>query len=325
MAPVTTFAAEELHSVNPYEGFRADEYPLDLQGWGSEHPIFRKVLEEIKPQLIIEVGSWKGASAIHMARCLKDLGLQAKILCIDTWLGAIEFWGDKQDPERYLSLSLKNGYPTIFYQFLANVVKSGFQDVIVPFPQTSVTAARWLRQHGVQADAIYVDGSHEEEDVFLDLCSYWQVVAPGGVMFGDDYDQYWPSVRSAVRRFAQVFAIEYESDDRKWLFRKPNVSQDKALACEEGSALNIANSIRFEVLTEQLAILLQKMEVRRDYDRVKQELQSVRAEAARFKAEASRLQSQLNGCAEWWKAIQQSHTWQWFARHAIKLRFPLDV
>jgi hypothetical protein len=298
-------------------------------------------LEEVKPKLIIEVGSWKGASAVHMAQCLKDLGVQAKILCIDTWLGAIEFWGNKQDPQRYLSLGLKNGYPTVFYQFLANVVKSGFQDVIVPFPQTSVTAARWLRQQGVQADAIYVDGSHEEEDVFVDLCGYWQVLAPGGIMFGDDYDQFWPSVRAAVQRFSKVFSVECESDDRKWLFRKPklNVPQNTALVDNEDQVLSITNSVRFEVISGQLTTLVHMMEVRNDCDRVKQELQSARAEAAGlkteaahlkaeaagFKTEAARLQSQLNGCAEWWKAIKQSHTWRWFARHAIKVRFPLDV
>jgi len=34
----------QLHSQDPYDGFEAGEYDLDLQGWGSEHPIFREVL-----------------------------------------------------------------------------------------------------------------------------------------------------------------------------------------------------------------------------------------------------------------------------------------
>jgi hypothetical protein len=46
---------------------------LDLQGWASTHPIFEKTIETLRPELIVEVGTWKGASAVHMAKLLHGL------------------------------------------------------------------------------------------------------------------------------------------------------------------------------------------------------------------------------------------------------------
>ena len=46
-----------------------------------------KVIADVKPKLIVEVGTWKGASAIYMAKICRKLELNTEIVCIDTWLG----------------------------------------------------------------------------------------------------------------------------------------------------------------------------------------------------------------------------------------------
>jgi len=52
-----------LHKTNPYEEFDFKSWPLDAHGWGGESPAFRELIAQIKPRLIIEVGTWKGESA----------------------------------------------------------------------------------------------------------------------------------------------------------------------------------------------------------------------------------------------------------------------
>jgi NAD(P)-dependent dehydrogenase (short-subunit alcohol dehydrogenase family) len=47
-------------------------------------------------------------------------------------------------------------------------------------------------------DLIYVDGSHDYDDVAADLAAYRPLVRPGGVMFGDDYCGSWPVNISTV-------------------------------------------------------------------------------------------------------------------------------
>lgn len=207
-----------LHKTDPYERFDYKTIPFDPQGWASQSPAFRDLISQVKPRLIVEVGTWKGASAFEMAGISRELNLSCQIVCVDTWLGALEFWTDQTDPDRYLSLQLRHGYPSIYYQFLANVCHQGFQDRIVPFPQTSSIAALWFRYFGITADLIYIDGSHEEEDVYRDICDYWEIVADGGILFGDDYA--WDGVRLALTRFAKEEGLRISFASEKWVLKK---------------------------------------------------------------------------------------------------------
>lgn len=116
-----------IHGKNIYEGFDYPSFDFDPQGWGSQSPAFGKIIEKHRPQFIIEVGSWKGGSTLTMAKELKNQRLDsAVILCIDTWLGAVEFWEDQEDQSRFKSLACKHGFPQVYYTFLANVCHAGF-------------------------------------------------------------------------------------------------------------------------------------------------------------------------------------------------------
>lgn len=201
-----------------YDDFE-DLLPLDLQGWNGDGQVHRDLIDEVEPSLVIEVGTWKGQSAINMATHLKESGSLAKIVCVDTWLGALEFWhGLEGTPER--DLLLKNGYPQIYYQFLSNVVHMGVQKHIQPFPTTSLIAARYFVKTETLADLIYIDASHDYEDVLLDLEAYWPVLRPGGVIFGDDFKT-WPSVAKAVRTFARQKRLEVElRENNFWILRR---------------------------------------------------------------------------------------------------------
>ncbi|QJE96959.1 class I SAM-dependent methyltransferase [Luteolibacter luteus] len=208
-----------LHKVDPYQGFDWQSLPDDRSGWGSDSTAFGELVAAIKPRRIIEVGTWKGGSALTLAEALEKQGLDAEIICVDTWLGALEMWTDQEDAGRFGSLALKHGYPTLYYQFLANVCRAGQQTRITPFPIPSVTAAQWFSLRDVRADLIYIDGSHEEDDVYQDLVSYWDLVRPGGVLFGDDWS--WDGVRLAVERFARENSLPITHRHDKWELKRP--------------------------------------------------------------------------------------------------------
>lgn len=184
----------------------------DFQGWNFKHEIFSDLIRDLHPNTIIEVGTWKGASAITMATICRALALfDTKIYCVDTWLGALEFWTDlKETQER--DLMLKNGYPSIYNQFLSNVIHNKVQDMIIPVPNTSFIGAKILQHYGVKAELIYIDGSHEYEDVLSDIKVYKELCT--GVMFGDDYN--WPYVKMAVNDSLKNIQIV----DNFWIWRK---------------------------------------------------------------------------------------------------------
>ena len=155
--------------------------------------MFEDLIIKTRPSLIIEIGSWKGGSAIHMANVCVRHGLDTEIVCVDTWLGGLDAW---TIPEWF---PLRNGMPFLYEQFVANVFHAGHQDRITPIPTTSHIAARLLALVQVKAELIYVDGSHLEKDVLDDLDGYYPLVARGGVLCGDDWT--FPEVRRAVERF----------------------------------------------------------------------------------------------------------------------------
>jgi hypothetical protein len=221
MGEIAAQLLARLHPKSPYASFPFENYALDLQG-GPDHPLFRSLIANVRPNIVFEVGTWKGASAVRLASLLKEQGADAAIVCIDTWLGSVDQimgvhagW----DIRPYA----QHGYPTLYHQFLANVMHSGCQDLIVPFPNTSITAARWFMKQGFRADLIYLDGSHEEEDVYQDLQFYWKVLRPGGVIFGDDWNAYWYGVICAVSQFAREHEQKLQIADDKWIMQKePN-------------------------------------------------------------------------------------------------------
>ena len=87
-------------------------------------------------------------------------------------------------------LMLKNGYPQFFYQFLFNVKASGVSDIITPVPNTSSIAAALFKVRRIRPQLIYLDGSHEEKDVYQVLENYVPLLDAGGVIFGDDWNTY---------------------------------------------------------------------------------------------------------------------------------------
>ena len=207
------------HDVSPYDGFDPSAFDEDLQGWGSDSPVFKTIIERLQPEIVIEVGTWKGASAIHISNLLKSNGIEAAVFCVDTWLGDSSHW---YRPEWRSHLQLKNGFPNFYYQFLANVMKNGHEDMIIPIPQSSRSACNWFRQIDLKPDVVYLDGSHDEADVYLDCLDYWELLAPNGVLFGDDYGGIMnQGVKRAVDKFCQELEREPTIIQNKWILTKP--------------------------------------------------------------------------------------------------------
>ena len=193
--------------------------PEDSSGWNGKSQLFEKLIQDLRPKTIIEVGTWKGQSAITMGNSVKNLGLETKIYCVDTWLGAIEFWGFLKETEER-NLFLKNGYPQVYFQFLSNVVHHGLQDIILPFPNTSENGYRYLRDNGISPELVYIDASHEEDDVYRDITNYYNLLSIGGVIFGDDYIS-WEGVNKSVNRFSEENNLTFDViENNFWLITK---------------------------------------------------------------------------------------------------------
>ena len=178
------------------------------------NPVFHRLIDTVRPRLVIEVGTWFGTSAVIMATRMKQLGIKGKILCVDDFNGWPPIWKDSAFPRT------PYGKPLIYEAYLQRILDRGLEDYIIPVPTTSSHAYWYFTQMGMQADLIYIDATHDERSVSGDLLGYYACMRDGGLMFGDDYTLYrygYHPVKTAVDRFAQEWDLPLHTHDEKWV------------------------------------------------------------------------------------------------------------
>lgn len=205
----------------------------ELYGWNSSHPWFEQIIRIQRPALIIEVGSWLGASAIHIATICRRLGLDARIVCVDTWLGNVAHY---QSEEYRRSLAFRDGYPTLYYGFLRNVIASGHAGMILPLPLHSAAGARLIASKGLRAGLVYIDGDHSYAGCLEDLRAYSALLAEGGVILGDDILSAGVADAVAAFRDEDPHWRLYVSDNKYLLSRNAIADLDSCEADRPGSS-----------------------------------------------------------------------------------------
>ena len=210
---------------DPLKGFPAGR-PTDLQGWHSQHSYLARAITEAKPGIVVEVGVWKGASVVTLAKEIQRQKLDAVVIAIDTWLGSSEHYlWEKFIPD----LDFEFGYPRLYHKFAANIVNEGLADIVVPLPLDSINAFQLLKEKAIRPDVLHVDAGHDYHSVMADLKAWWPQLKDGGVLVGDDYfskpiigQGKWPEVRQA---FDEFFAANrhtvFENGDGKCYVGKP--------------------------------------------------------------------------------------------------------
>lgn len=222
---IRSFLIKELFDdVSPYEHFPPKHVAALLQkerirGWGSTTTVFRRLMEEVKPKVVIELGSFLGASATHLGAIAKELGLQTDIFCFDDFRG----WpGFRSGP--FADIKQQNGNAMLMNQFIQNVIYTNLTESILPVPFATVASLTSFCKWGLYADLIEVDASHDFHSAWSDINIAYRLLRPGGVMFGHDYftaaDK--RGVRRAVNLFASMNNLRVEPDGQHWIYRRPN-------------------------------------------------------------------------------------------------------
>ena len=152
---------------------------LTIPGWMTEVELSWLAVQAGIRKRIVEIGSWKGRSTRALA---DNLILDGMIVAVDTWEGSDE------DGHRNELSAHPNGW--LFEEFKRNL--SGIRSLsLQPLQMTSLEAARVLQ--GGLFDMIFVDASHDYENVKADILAWKPLLANGGILCGHDY-QHQPVV-----------------------------------------------------------------------------------------------------------------------------------
>jgi len=151
----------------------------------------------------VEVGSWKGRSASFMAVEIHNSGHKdaIKFDCVDTWKGSIEH----QDLDE-----IKND--SLYRMFLQNV--EPVIDLINPIRKSSIEASKQYDDNSL--DFVFLDASHEYNDVIEDINAWLPKLKIGGTLAGHDYGRH--DVNKAVNDYFKN--KEFSVSEDCWIYEK---------------------------------------------------------------------------------------------------------
>ena len=209
-----------------YENFDHTKYGNTLSpGSMPANEILQDIVKRTKPTVIVEIGSWLGWSAVGMAAQMKANDTEGAIICIDTWMGSVDHWNTIINDYQNSPIKRLNGYPTFYYNFLANMVYAGLQNTVIPVAYPSTQAAHivgpQLKKNNIDIDLIFLDGSHLAQDVYTDCISYYPFLKSGGMIFGDDWQI--TDVRTAITEYCETEGLpspELHPNGVHWFMKK---------------------------------------------------------------------------------------------------------
>ncbi|OCH85037.1 glycosyl transferase [Obba rivulosa] len=143
-----------------------DWFSFNVDNWRNLFPLIKAT----EPR-VLEIGSWEGRSAVFLLTELCNKG--GEIICIDHF----DLLKTEAGRERYRKITHNLSCTEKRFRVL--------DEFSVPALMTVLREEMSSTNPGF--DWIYVDGSHEADDTFLDGELVWRVARKGAVVIFDDY------------------------------------------------------------------------------------------------------------------------------------------
>ncbi len=158
----------------------------NVDGWLSDKEViflYSAAGKNDKTGTILEIGSWKGKSTICLALGLKNSNSREKVHAVDWHKGSKE-----------------HGSVSTEKEFKKNVKNAGVSDFVTPIIMKSEDAAKVWSKKKAPIRLLWIDGSHEYEDVKKDFVLWNKYVIEGGVVaFHDTF--FWSGPKRVVDEF----------------------------------------------------------------------------------------------------------------------------
>ena len=146
-------------------------YYNDIQHWFDYEDVFLQAIENAKDgDHFVEIGVWKGGSAAFMGVEIFNSGKKIKYDAIDCFAPTHEFGQLTADIYEEAKINLK----PVTDLGLVNLIKAHSLDAVSNYEDDSLSL-------------VFIDGSHDFEDVKDDLKAWLPKVKKGGMLAGHDY------------------------------------------------------------------------------------------------------------------------------------------
>jgi SAM-dependent methyltransferase len=178
------------------------------EDWFTYPQLYKRIVDNLQDGAhIVEVGSWKGRSAAFMSVEIINSNKNIKFDCVDTWKGSIEHTSyDVITEEKLYDIFLSNIEPV--------------KHIINPIRMTSIEASKLYEDNSL--DFVFIDASHEYEDVKEDILAWLPKVKFGGILAGHDYDNF----EGVNRAVDEIFNInDLDLSEYCYIYKKQNMEK----------------------------------------------------------------------------------------------------
>jgi len=178
------------------------DQPQFGENWFSYPNLYKKMVEKFPSgSKFVEIGSWKGKSSAYMAVEIANSYKNIEFSCVDTWEGSIEHQ-DRNDLDSLYNTFIENMKPLEKYY---SSLRMASLDAVNRFEDDSL-------------DFVFIDASHEYEDVKNDIIHWMPKLKETGIIGGDDYgNRYFPGVKKAVE---EIFNNNFKYKEATWYYSK---------------------------------------------------------------------------------------------------------
>ena len=192
-----------------------EHFNTKIQGWFTFPNLYSQIANHYPDgSHFVEVGVWKGKSAVFMAVELINANKNnTKFHCIDTWEGSKEHIDPNSE---CFEPGLLNDKDWLYKCFLENI--QPVKPIINPIRKPSLEAVNIYKDNSL--DFVFIDASHDYENVFNDIKAWYPKIKPKtGIISGHDYT-WGPEVKKAVHDFFDPLGLGVQEQEGCWVIIK---------------------------------------------------------------------------------------------------------
>ena len=160
-----------------------------------------KLITQVKPKKILEIGSYEGASTCYLIEKLAQEN-EIELHCIDAWSNEM---GEETDYKHYGSNIDMNAVERRFRKNTKLAIEKAKKKVNLTIDKgfSDIQLAKLLAGGKKNYfDFIYIDGSHLGPDVLCDATLSFRLLKINGTLAFDDY--LWPSSNKSLTRIPKL-------------------------------------------------------------------------------------------------------------------------